>query len=173
MPLANIQARATLKVRHERPYDYDDSRGIWLYKRLDEDEEYGNILTNGGRVTIHTYIYGTAAQRTAQELGEGLHFIALTNDGVAPNPSDGTLTGELSTNGLERVVGEVSLPTGVGTITQIQNVFTYSGGGTQAVQKTALFDASSAGNMAHEILFTQRTLATSDNLTLIFSVTLT
>lgn len=173
MPLANIQARATLRIRHERPYDYDEARGLWLYKRLDEDEQYGNILTNGGRVTIHTYVYGTTAQRTTQGLSAGLNFIALTNDAVAPNPSDGALTDELTTNGLQRVLGTVSLPTGVGTITQIQNVFTYSGGGTQGVQKTALFDALSAGNMAHEILFTQRTLATADTLTLIFSITLT
>jgi hypothetical protein len=173
MPLADIQARATLRIRHERPYDYDEARGLWLYERLDEDEEYGNILTNAGRVTIHTYVYGTTAQRTAQNLAAGLNFIGLTNDPVAPIATDTLLTAELTTDGLQRVLGAVSLPTGVGTITQVQNVFTYTGGGTQAVQKTALFDAASGGNMAHEILFTQRTLATSDTLALIFSITLT
>lgn len=173
MPLANIQARATLRIRHERPYDYDKARGLWLYERVDEDEEYGNILTNAGRVTIHTYVYGTAGQRATGGLADGLNFIGLSNNGVAPAAGDTALTAELTTDGLERVLGAVTLPTGVGTITQIQNVFTYSGGGTQGVQKTALFDAISAGNMAHEILFTQRTLATADTLTLIFSITLT
>jgi hypothetical protein len=172
MPPETICARATLKVRHERPFDYDERRELWLYKRIDEDEEYGNILTDGGRVTLHTYIYGTDAQRTAQNLGQGLHFVALTNNASAPSAGDVTLTGEISADGLERVIGTVSLPTDVGTLTQVQNVFTYTGGGTQSVQKTALFDAITAGNMAHEILFTQRTLATSDTLTLIFSITL-
>ena len=173
MSLEQIKARATLRVRHERPYDFDEKRGLWLYKRLDEDEEYGNILTNVGRVTIHTFVYGTTAQRTAHSLGDGLHYIGLSNDSASPAPGDTVLAAELSTNGLQRVLGAVTLPTGSGTITQVQNQFTYSGGGTQAVQKTALFDAISSGNMAHEILFTQRTLATADTLTLVFSITVT
>ena len=174
MPRGHIQARAILKVRHERPYAYDEARGVWLFKRLDDDEEYGNILTNRGRVTLHTYIYGTAPQRAAQELGSGFNYIGLSNSGVVPNPSDTALAGELSSNGLERVQGTVSLPTGPGTITLVQRVFTYTGGGTQSVQKTALFDAPAGGNMAHEILFTPpRVLATADTLTMVFSITLT
>lgn len=169
----SIQAQAVLRVRHERPYDYDERKGLWLYKRLDDDEEYRNILTNVGRVSIHTFIYGTAAQRTSASLGTGFHFVALSNDASAPAASDTTLTGELSSNGLGRVQATITLPVGAGVVTTIQNQFTYTGGGTQSVQKTAVFDASSAGNMTHEILFTQRTLATSDNLTLTFSVTLT
>ena len=173
MALETIRARATLLVRHERPYDFDERRGVWLFRRVDDDEQYANILTDAGRVTIHTFIYGTAAQRTSQGLGSGLHFVALSNNGVAPAAGDTTLTGEFSTDGLQRSLGTVSLPSGAGTITQIQKVFTYTGGGSQGVQKTALFDAASAGNMAHEILFTQRTLATADNLTMIFAITLT
>jgi hypothetical protein len=173
MSLEHILARATLRIRHERPYDYDESRGLWLYRREDDDEQYSNILTNVGRVTLHTFIYGTTAQRTSASLGDGMHYIALSNNAVAPGAGDTSLSGELSTDGLQRVLGTVSLPTGAGTITQIQNQFTYTGGGTQGVQKTALFDGLVGGNMAHEILFTQRTLATSDTLTLIFSITLT
>lgn len=172
MPFAEVKARATLTLRHQRPYDYDEARGLWLYKRLDEDEEYGNIITNVGRVTIHTFVYGTPAQRTSAELGSGLNFIALSNSGTAPAAGDTELTGELTTDGLQRALGTVSLPTGSGSITQIQRQFTYTGGGSQGVQKTALFDALSSGNMAHEILFTQRTLATSDTLTLTFAITL-
>lgn len=173
MPLETLSAYATLRVRHERPYEFDEGRGVWLFKRLDEDEEYRNILTNAGRVSIHTYVYGTTPQRVSAGLGTGLNFVALSNSVAVPAPGDTSLAGELTTNGLGRVAGLVTLPTGAGTITQIQHQFTYTGGGTQGVQKTALFDALSAGNMAHEILFTQRTLATNDAITLIFNLTLT
>lgn len=173
MAFEHIRARATLRIRHERPYDFDESRGLWLYRRQDDEEEYSNLVTNGGRVALHTFIYGTTAQRTAASLGDGMHYIALSDNAVSPGAGDTSLASELTTNGLQRVLGTVSLPTGAGTITQVQNQFTYTGGGTQGVQKTALFDALEGGNMAHEILFTQRILATADTLTLIFSITLT
>lgn len=172
MPFDIIHARASLEIRHERPF-YDEERRVWRRERLDDGAIYGNILTNGGRVALHTFIYGTASQRTAQNLGTGLNFIALTDDAAAPDAADTALTGELTADGLGRVEGTVMLPTGVGTITQVQHMFTYTGGATQGVQKTALFDASSAGNMAHEIAFPQRVLATSDTLTLVFRITLT
>jgi hypothetical protein len=164
-------ARAKVLVSHARPYDYDEKTGLFLYKRVDEDEEAWNLVTDGGRVAIHTYIYGTTSQRSSASLGTGLNYIALSNDGTAAAAGDTTLTGELSGNGLSRVQGAVTLPTGSGTVTTIATTFTYSGV-SQAVQKTALFDAGSGGKMAHEILFTQRSLATNDTLTLTFSITL-
>lgn len=168
-----IQARATLKVRHDSAYDFDEKRGLWVYRK-GEEEEVGNILTNAGRVTLHTYIYGTAAQRVSASLGAGgLNYIGLTNDGAAPSASDTALTGELSGSGLDRAQGAVTLATGSGTITSVLYQFTYTGGASQGVQKTALFDAASGGNMAHEILFTQRTLATNDTISMAFNITLT
>ena len=168
-----ITARAFLKVRHDQAYDYDEKRGIWLYNRGSE-EEVGNILTDAGRIAIHTYIYGSAGQRTTASLGpDGLSYIGLTDDASAPVGADTTLAGELSGNGLDRVQSAVTLPTGTGTITSLLHQFTYTGGSTQGVQKTALFDASSGGSMAHEILFTQRNLATNDTLTVTFNITLT
>ncbi len=167
-----ITARAILKVRHDTAYDYDEKRGIWLYRK-GEEEEVGNILTDVGRRLIHTLVYGTTAQKTSASAGIGLHFIGLSDDGTAPSASDTVLPAELSGNGLDRVEGAVALPTGAGVVTTVLNQFIYTGGANQTVQKTALFDAVSIGNMCHELLFTQRTLATSDTLTLTFSVTLT
>ena len=173
MPLDdNIQARATLEVRHERRYDYDEARGIWLYRRVDDDERYGNIVTNAGRVAIHTFIYGTAGQRSAAGLGSGLHFVGLSNSSTLPAAGDTTLAGEFTTDGLGRALGTVTLPTGVGTITQIQRLFTYSGSSPQGVQKAALFDLITGGHMAHEILFSQRLMSPLDTLTLVFNITL-
>lgn len=165
-----MRVHASLTVRHERPYDYDEARGLWLYERVDDDEQYENILTDAGRVTIHTFIYGTVEQRVAAEIGSGFNFIGVSNDAAEPTAEDTALAAELSANGLARVLGTVALPTGSETVTLISKQFTYTGDGTQGVRKTALFDDLTAGNMAHEILFAQRTLATSDTITLRFSI---
>jgi hypothetical protein len=168
----SISARAVLTVRHDRALEFNEDLGLWMYEK-GEEEDVGNILTNAGRVAIHTFIYGTAAQRTLASLGSGLHYIGLSNNAAPPVATDTTLSGELSGNGLTRALGTVTLPTGSGVITTVQHTYTYTGGAPQGIQKTALFDAASGGNMAHEILFTQRTLATNDTLTMTFSVTLT
>lgn len=167
--LIQIQGpRAKAVIRHERPYDYDERSGLWLRKIVDEQEAC-NIITDAGRVRIHTYIYGSAAQRAG--LGGGFNYIALSNDAAAPVAADTTLASELTTNGVQRALGTVTLPTGSGTQTVIQKVFTYTGI-SQAVQKTALFDLAVAGVMAHEIQFSQRTLFTNDTLTVSFAITL-
>jgi hypothetical protein len=165
-----LKVRAKALIQHRRPV-FNPETGLYDLVMIGEDEEF-NLVTDAGRVAIHTYIYGTSAQRTSAGLGTGLNFIGLSNDGTSPAAGDTTLTGELAADGLERAQGTVTLPTGSGTITQVSNQFTYSGGGSQAVQKTALFDAISSGLMAHEILFTQRTLFSADQLTVQFSITL-
>lgn len=172
MTMQSLHVRAFCTIRHEVAYDFDEKRGIWL-RKLASEEKIGNILTDAGRVAIHTYLYGTSSQRTTAGLsGTGFNYIALSNNGSAPVAGDTTLAGELSGNGLTRTQGTVTLPTGSGTITSIVKLFTYTGS-TQAVQKTALFDAPTSGKMAHEIAFSQRTLNNNDSLTLTFQVTAT
>lgn len=164
-----LKARAKATIQQFRPTQ-DPLTGLTRLVLVGETEEL-NIVTDAGRVAIHTYVYGTTAQRSSAGLGTGLNFIALSNDDTAVAAGDTTLTSELATNGLARAQGTVTLPTGSGTITQVSKQFTYSGA-SQQVQKTALFDAASSGKMAHEILFTPRTLLTSDQLTVTFSITL-
>lgn len=164
--------RAKVVVQQHRAYDYDEKAGVYLYKKVEEDVTAFNLVTDGGRVAIHSYIYGTTAQRTSAGLGTGLNFIGLSNDAAAPAAADTTLASELSGNGLTRAQATVTLPTGSGTSTTIQNVFTYTGVTSQGVQKTALFDAASSGKMAHEIQFSQRTLFQNDTLTVTYSITL-
>lgn len=161
-----IHARATLRIHQERAVAFNPSTGRWIYEQVGQDEEVGNLILNAGRVQIHTFAYGTAPRTN------GFNYIAVTNDVTAPAAGDLLLTGELTTNGFQRVQGVVTLPTGAGNITTVANTFTYTGPGTQAVQKSALFDSLVAGVMAHEILFTQRTLATNDTIGLTFSITL-
>lgn len=170
LPTIEIQGpRAKAIIRHERPYDYDDRSGLWLYKMIDEQEAW-NIITDAGRRRIHTYIYGAGGQRSS--LGGGFNYIALSDDATAPGAGDTLLTGEITTNGLQRQLATVTLPTGSGTQTVLQKVFTYTGVSPQGVQKTSLFDLASVGVMAHEIQFPQRTLFTNDTITITFSVTL-
>lgn len=166
------RARAT--ITHARAYDYDEKRGIWLTKVIDEQESH-NIVTDAGRRRIHTYLYGVGSQRSG--LGGGLNYIALSNDATAPAANDTVLAGEIpegvSTAGLARALATVTLPTGSGTQTVLQKIFTYTGvPGPQGVQKTALFDDATAGAMAHEIQFAPRTLFTNDTLTVTFAITL-
>ncbi len=164
-----LRPRARVVVHQERPYDFDEKRGIWLYRQVDEDSFGDNLVTDAGRVRLHTFCYNTASR------ANGLNYIALTDDSGSPAAGDTALASELTGNGMDRAQGTVTLPVGAGTQTTIAHTFTYSGGGTQSVQKTALFDAVGppvAGVMAHEILFTQRTLATSDTLAVTFTITL-
>lgn len=170
--LENISLpRAKVVIEQHRVYDYDEKTGLFQYKKLDEVEAF-NIVTDAGRVRIHTYIYGSAGQSQRTALGGGLNYIALSNDATAPAAGDTGLTGELSGNGLSRAQGTVTLPTGAGTATTVQRIFTYTNAASQGVQKTALFDAASGGTMAHEIQFPQRTLFQNDSLTVTYTITL-
>lgn len=160
---------AVVRVHVERAYDYDEKRKLWVTKQVEEDEEVHNLLTNTGRVQLHTQCYGTTAL-----LSCGFNWIGLTNDSASPSAADTALTAELTGNGLSRVQGLVTLPTGSGNVTTIANTFTYTGA-SQGIQKTALFTQAGppvAGVMNHEIAFTPRTLFVNDTITLTFSITL-
>jgi hypothetical protein len=166
--------RAVAKIQHHQAYDFDEKSKLWRYRLMSEDEAK-NIITDAGRVRVHTYLYGSAGQRAG--LGGGLNYVALSNDGTAPAAGDTVLAGEITnsvaTAGLQRALGTVTLPTGSGTVTTIQKVFVFTGTpGPQNVQKTALFDSSSGGTMAHEIAFSPRVLYTNDSLTVTMSITL-
>jgi hypothetical protein len=164
--------KAAVRIHHEVAYDFDEKRGLYVYKQEDEDEVVYNLITNAGRIRLHTQCYGTGSLTTC-----GYNFIGLTNDSAAEAETDTVLATELTADGLARVQGTVTLPTGYGNITQIQKVFTYGGGGSQGVQKSALFNIigpppTASGTMAHEVKFTQRTLNNSDTLTVTYSITL-
>lgn len=188
-----IRGHARVELVHRRPYDYDERRGIYVLReesrevvaeprrtwrtvldeiidgvrmgRLDEQTAY-NLILNAGRVQMHKQVYGTSGLSA-----NGFNYIAWTNDSGAPAAADTTLASEIAANGLTRAQATtVTLPTGSGNQTVIDKTFTLSG--TQSVQKTALFDASSSGTMNHEIQFTQRTLANTDTLQATFTLTL-
>lgn len=175
---------ATLDMKHRRPYDLNEKTGLYEFRTKDDQSErltlkstyqiiqeiaddirYGildeqtahNLVLNAGRVQCHKQVYGSSGLST-----NGFNYLAVTNDSASPAAGDTTLASEITTNGLARVQGAVTLPTGSGNTTSITTTWTASG--TQSAQKFAQFDASSAGNMNHEILFTQRTLVVNDQL---------
>jgi hypothetical protein len=129
-----------------------------------EVEECDNLITNAGRIQLHTQCYGTTSLLT-----NGFCYIALSNDTLTETASSTTLSTEIAANGLSRAIGTVTLPTGSGTQTTISKTFTASG--AQSAQKAALFTASSAGVMNHALAFTQKTLASGESLTVTFTIT--
>jgi hypothetical protein len=163
--------RAHLRIIHSTPTNWipDPETGLLVpdpesYRVLSEDEAW-NLITNVGRIFLHTQGYGTSG------LGaNGLNYIALSNDTVTETATSTTLSNEIATNGLSRAQGTVVLPSGSGNQTTVDHTFTATG--TQSAQKAALFTASSSGTMNHVLGFTQRSLSTGDTLEVTFTITL-
>lgn len=177
--------RAALLVGHMRPKDWvkDPKTGLLVpdYRWKDSqigpvidldsaellfEEEKLNQITNVGRVALHKQGYDTTGLLT-----NGFNFIGLTNTAVTPAAADTTLSGEIAANGLTRAQGTVTLPTGSGNQTTVAKTFTCTTT-SQSAQAAALFTASSAGTMNHELTFTQRTLQVGDTLAVTFTITL-
>jgi hypothetical protein len=119
-----------------------------------------NLLTNDGRDWMHAQVYTNIAAGTI-----GANYIAVTVNATAPAAADTTLTGEIATGGLARAQATTRTHT-VGTnATTLAITFTASAQHT-AVQKGGLFNASSAGTMAHENTFTAASLEINDTLTI-------
>lgn len=160
-----VRFRAHARVRHQRPYDYDDKRKLYLYRDVDPEELLFNLITNVGRQFLHKQGYGTSGLGT-----NGLNYIALSNDTVTETAASTTLSNEIAANGLTRAQGTVVLASGAGNQTTVDKTFTASG--TQSAQKSSLFDAGAAGTMNHVLGFTQRNLITNDTLQITFTITL-
>lgn len=86
--------------------------------------------------------------------GSGFVYIALTADTTQTiNASQTSLTGEISTNGLGRVLAGTRTHTNGTNTTTVEHTFTLSGTQTD-VQRAALFDAASGGVMGPFAAFT-------------------
>lgn len=127
-------------------------------------ETVKNLITNAGRVFLHTQGYATSGAAAT-----GFCYIALSNDSLTETAASTTLSSEIVANGLSRAIGTVTLASGSGTSTTIAKTFTATG--AQSAQKAALFTASSAGTMNHVLSFTQRALQTNDTLAITFTIT--
>lgn len=128
------------------------------------EEDVHNLLTNVGRVFMHTQFYATSGIGA-----NGFNYIALTNDSGAPAAGDTTLASEITTNGLGRAQGTVTLASGSGNVTTVAKTFTATG--SQSYQKGALFTAASVGTMNHEAALTARSLINGDATAITFTLT--
>ncbi len=123
-----------------------------------------NVKTNAGKNFIHAQYLSTGPG------GNGLNYIALSNDTVTETSASTTLSNEIAANGLTRAIGAYAHTADADTSTIIK-AFTASG--AQSVKKAALFSASSGGTMNHVLaLSATRSLITGDILTVTFTITI-
>lgn len=124
-------------------------RGTNYFEYLPQFEDHTlftnkkNLLCNGGRDWMHDQVYKNTSAGT-----RGSGFLALSEETTNPAAGDTTLASEITTNGLARADATTKSHT-VGTnSTTIEHTHTASGSFTDVV-KSALFNASSAGQMTH------------------------
>jgi hypothetical protein len=168
-----VLGRASMLVEHRRPQAWIETDGgvlvpdIGSYTLVDEPEIVWNQITNSGRDFLHLQGYGSSG------LGSnGLNYIGLTNASISPSPTDTSLSGEITTNGLARAQGTYAHTAGTNTTTIS---YTFTASGTQSCQAAALFTAAGppvSGIMNHELTFTQRSLISGDTLAVTYTITL-
>ena len=126
-----------------------------------------NLLTDDGRdYAIAQFYTNTSAG------GVGMNFIALTVNTAAASASSSLLTGEITTNGLERALATTISHSSGTNSTTLAKTFTASGTHT-AVQKSGTFNQLAVGGtIGHEAVFTPVTLASSDTLAVTWTLTL-
>ena len=95
------------------------------------------------------------------------NYIALSNDAGAPSAGDTTVASEIAANGLSRAIGVYNHTNGTASYT-IQKIFNATG--TQASQKTGLFNAASVGTLVFENTYTQVTVNNGDTLTVTWTI---
>ena len=136
-----------------------------------EDYPYGpNVNTNSGLNLACRQLYDPTYSGSAQSL----NFIAVSSgSGYTPGATDTTLSGEVTLTGLGRASG--SFTTGsVNNVWQVAKTFTWTGASAITLTGSALFDAVTAGVMAHSSLFTANaTLNTNDQIAVTWSGSLT
>ena len=126
-----------------------------------------NLLTNNGRDYAIAQFYTNTTSG-----GVGMNFIALTSDSTGADATDTTLPSEITTNGLERALATTISHSADTNSTTLNKIFTASGTHT-AVQMSGTFNQLAVGGtIAHEAVFTPVTLASSDTLSVTWTLTL-
>ena len=124
-----------------------------------------NLVTNAGL----NWLADIMGNTSTPSVNTQCNYIALTNTAITPAAGDTTLSGEITTNGLQRAQGTYAHTSNATTYT-ISKTFTATG--TQSAQAGGVFTASSGGTMCFEDTFTSATLATSDTLSVTWTITI-
>lgn len=111
------------------------------------------LVTSGSN-----FFAGRVEANTA--LFSGTLYLALSTDATAPAAADTAVSGEQTANGLGRKAVTAAHTPGTKVWT-FSGAFTYTGAATVSIQKLALFDASTGGNLLTEDVITAAQFAVS------------
>jgi hypothetical protein len=126
-----------------------------------------NLLTTDGRDWMHAQVYTNTSAGT-----RGAGYVALTTNTTGPAAGDTTLSGELASNGFSRADATTKTHTNDTNSTTIEHTFTASGT-VNAIHKSAIFNASSNGDMPHIANFgTDASLISGDTLKVTWTLNL-
>lgn len=107
------------------------------------------VLTNAGRDMAAAAVYGTSAQPAAA------NYLAVSANTTTPSAASTTLPGEITTGGGGLVRAQaVYAHTGGAATAVLSKTFTANGSDSLPVvlAKVGVFNAASAGTLAHETL---------------------
>jgi len=131
-----------------------------------------NLGTTVGQDLLHRVLYTNTAGDAS---GFGANYVALSTNAGGASAAHTSVAGEITANGLQRVIADTKTHTGGTNTTTIQEVFTASGTHTN-VQLTGLLNntvASGVSVLVHEATFTATTLASGDELQVTWTITST
>jgi len=123
------------------------------------DQTVHNLRTNAGI----NWQYGQMAGTTAAVCT----YLALSNDSGTPAVTDTAVASEITTNGLARVNATAAHTANTASYT-MSNTFTATG--TQSAQKAGLLNASSAGTLCFENIFSAVAMNSGDTLQVVWTV---
>jgi len=151
-----------VEVRRAKRDEYGNSLhdefGNVIYEEELEIYENFNVTNNTGLEAAKDRLFNSATEQTVAD------YLALSEDTGAPAATHTVLTGEITKSGLARALADYSVADcGTGECI-LSKKFTATAS-IAAVQKEALFDTSSAGDMYFEATFTAVALESDDQLT--------
>lgn len=140
-----------------------------------EDEEIlcenkHNLLTTVGRDAMHDALYVDVTP-----VQQGFNNIALSVNASGADASHTEVAGEITGNGLARIVASIHTHVPTQNTSTVAHTFTAVGGAHTAVQLAGLFDVATApvsGILGHENTFTPASLQINDTLTVTWTLTL-
>jgi|SRR5215469_14193443 len=125
-----------------------------------------NSVLNGGRDYIHNQAYIPPASTAV------FNYAAVSANTGTPTANDSTLPGEITTSDLARASSVTGNSHSAGTNTTTIGITWTAANTYTALQRAALFNASSSGTMAHEATFSSTSLNSGDQLALTWTITL-
>lgn len=164
--LKRTKGYITVKVRRLQP---DSTYSDWEIIQKNKD----NLHNTGGVDFIHYQGYTATSTGSTSSISVatiGSNYLALSSDTGVPSAGDTVLASEISTNGLQRAQCTTITHTASTNVTTLSKTFT-SSGTFSAVQKGAIFNASSSGVMNHEFTFASTNLNSGDQIQLTITIT--